>query len=332
MALNGIDISSWQTGIDLSRVPCDFAIVKATEGTSYVNPDCVRAVEQARSFGKLWGVYHYINGKGATAEADFFVDNCRNWVGEGVFCLDWESGGNAAWGNEAYLEQVVAQVVKRTGIPPIIYVQASRYAQTKTVVDRHDCGLWVAQYASMSPTGYQSTPWNEGRYSCAIRQYSSAGRLNGWNGNLDLNKFYGDKTTWQAYATGGKTATPPAPSIPQITVDGYWGEATTRRIQQVLNAPYVDGKISRQNPMWKSHCKGCTGGWEWKLGRGGSQTVSLIQQRIGATPDGLIGPKTINKLIEHFKPVSGATTLDGRLDAPSMTIKAMQQQLNKNQF
>ena len=26
--LNGIDISSWQTGIDLSVVPCDFVVIK----------------------------------------------------------------------------------------------------------------------------------------------------------------------------------------------------------------------------------------------------------------------------------------------------------------
>ena len=35
MALNGIDISNWQKGIDLSKVPCDFVICKATEGTGY---------------------------------------------------------------------------------------------------------------------------------------------------------------------------------------------------------------------------------------------------------------------------------------------------------
>ena len=31
--MNGIDVASYQTGIDLSVVPCDFVIVKATEGS-----------------------------------------------------------------------------------------------------------------------------------------------------------------------------------------------------------------------------------------------------------------------------------------------------------
>ena len=73
MALNGIDISNWQAGIDLSAVPCDFAICKATQGTAYTSPDCCRQVELARSVGKLFGVYHYVAGGNAQAEADFFV-------------------------------------------------------------------------------------------------------------------------------------------------------------------------------------------------------------------------------------------------------------------
>lgn len=36
MTLNGIDISNWQAGINLSAVPADFVIIKATEGTTYV--------------------------------------------------------------------------------------------------------------------------------------------------------------------------------------------------------------------------------------------------------------------------------------------------------
>ena len=29
MALNGIDISNWQSGINLAVVPCDFVVIKA---------------------------------------------------------------------------------------------------------------------------------------------------------------------------------------------------------------------------------------------------------------------------------------------------------------
>ena len=33
--MNGIDISIYQKSIDLSKVACDFVIVKATEGKTY---------------------------------------------------------------------------------------------------------------------------------------------------------------------------------------------------------------------------------------------------------------------------------------------------------
>ena len=56
MSLNGIDISSHQERIDLTAVPCDFVIIKATQGTKYVNPDFRRAYKQAINAGKLVGV------------------------------------------------------------------------------------------------------------------------------------------------------------------------------------------------------------------------------------------------------------------------------------
>lgn len=237
MSLRGIDVSSYQAGIDLSVVPCDFVIVKATEGVNYVNPDCDRAVQQAIRLGKCWGTYHYVDGSGAVAEADYYVNNIKGYLGKGILCIDWESGSNRAWGNYAYLETLVSRVIERTGIKPLIYVQASAYTQTAAVAQRHDCGLWIAQYADMNATGYQDQPWNEGAYSCAIRQYSSAGRLNGWNGNLDLDKFYGDVNAWRKYAGASGAATPtPKP------VDPLAGKSDNQLADEVIAGKYGDGE------------------------------------------------------------------------------------------
>ena len=212
MTMNGIDVASYQTGIDFSRVPCDFAIIKATEGTNYVNPACNAQYSSAKGAGKLLGLYHYATGGNATAEANYFIDNIRNYVGSAILCIDWESGGNAAWGNMSYLKQLCQQVINRTGVRPLIYVQASAYAPVSQVARELNLGLWIAQYASMDPTGYQSHPWNEGSYSCAIRQYSSTGRLPGWGGNLDLNLAYMNREQWLKYANPqGKPAPAPAP-------------------------------------------------------------------------------------------------------------------------
>lgn len=216
--MNGIDISNWQKGIDLAAVPCDFVIAKATQGTGYTSPDCVRQVEQAMSLGKKVGVYHYIGGQGAVAEMDFFIDSIKNWVGKVIIVLDWEQGENGAWGNLGYLEQCIARVKERTGVPPVVYASASVFPWD--LCKKHNCGSWVAQYADNNATGYQDSPWNEGKYGCMMRQYSSHGRLPGYGGNLDLNKFYGDASAWDKYANPNGAAQPapqpaPQPSAPQ---------------------------------------------------------------------------------------------------------------------
>lgn len=220
MAMNGIDISNWQKGIDLAAVPCDFVIAKATQGTGYTSPDCVRQVEQAMSLGKKVGVYHYVGGQGAAAEMDFFIDSIKNWVGKAMLVLDWEQGENSAWGNLGYLEQCIKRVIERTGIPPVVYSSASVFPWD--LCRKHNCGAWVAQYADNNATGYQDSPWNEGKYRCMMRQYSSHGRLPGYGGNLDLNKFYGDAAAWDRYANPKGSAQPapqpqptPHPTAPQ---------------------------------------------------------------------------------------------------------------------
>lgn len=235
MTLNGIDISSYQSGIDLTVVPCDFVIIKATQGTGYVNPDCDRAYQQAKRAGKLRGTYHYVGGGNAVAEADYYANNIKGYLRDGLLAIDWEAEQNSAWGNEAYLEQLVRRVIERTGIKPLIYSMASRYAQVAAVAKKLDCGLWIAEYADMNPTGYQAHPWREGAYACAIRQYASTGRLNGWGGNLDLNIAYMTREQWAKYVNpGGKPAAAPAPSKP--------APAPARKSEDTIAAEVIAGK------------------------------------------------------------------------------------------
>lgn len=208
MSLNGIDISSWQAGIDLSVVPCDFAIIKATGGTGYVNPDCDRAFWNAVNAGKKVGVYHYAREVGyegsATAEADFFVDNCKGYAGKAVFVLDWEqdTGLGVGWA-KTFLDRVR----ERIGVKPMIYMSNSIVnGYDWSPVVNADYGLWNAGYYAYGTTFWGYNPeapliGGTGAWGgAAIYQYTSEGRLNGWGGNLDLNVFYGDGAAWDAYA------------------------------------------------------------------------------------------------------------------------------------
>lgn len=219
MALNGIDISSWQSGINLAVVPCDFVVIKVTEGTDYVNPDYKRAYRQAKAAGKCLGIYHYASGGNVQAEAEYFLKNAGDRVGEAMLVLDWEGRSNPAFGvnDREWVKAWCDYLAAKTRINPVVYVQQSGMNRLQNI---GNYGLWVAQYASMEPTGYQAAPWNEGAYSCVMRQYSSTGRLDGWDGNLDLNKFYGDRKTWNRYAGKGNPVNPENPSAGEKTPEG----------------------------------------------------------------------------------------------------------------
>lgn len=133
---------------------------------------------------------------------------------------------------------------------------------------------------------------------------------------------------------GGSASTAPVPDG-NLVVDGVWGEATTLKAQQVLDAPYKDGKISRQPQMHLSRHKGCGSGWEyagWLGDEPGSQTIRMLQEIWGCTPDGFFGPDTINAMIRYYQGASGATAIDGVIDYPSITVKAFQRALNEGRI
>lgn len=222
--MNGIDIASYQTGIDLSVVPCDFVIIKATEGVNYTNPDFTRAYTQAKEQNKLIGIYHYANGAGATAEADYFLSVVGDRVGDAILVLDWEQGGNSAFGSVSYAKQWLDHVYSKTKVRPLIYMSKSvTYGYNWSAVAPNH-GLWVAQYADTNPTNYQSNPWTDtngyGAWSSpVIFQYTSTGRLSGWSGNLDLNLAYMDATAWSKYAQGDNYVAPETPDTPTANED-----------------------------------------------------------------------------------------------------------------
>lgn len=245
MSMNGIDVSNHQNGINLSVVPCDFVITKATQGTSYINPDCDRAYQQAKAAGKCLGVYHYAGGGGAVAEADFFLKNIQGYIGEAIIVLDWEGYQNSAYDQgPAYAKQFLDRIYEKTGVRALVYMSKSvcNAYDWSAIAANH--GLWVAQYANNNPTGYQSNPWTDSKgYGAwsgpAIFQYSSSGRLSGYNGNLDINIAYMDREGWNKYAGKGNATKPPVTPTPPAdnTPSGSIMDLATG----VLQGKYGDG-------------------------------------------------------------------------------------------
>ncbi|MHC5375801.1 N-acetylmuramoyl-L-alanine amidase [Enterococcus sp. LJL120] len=137
---------------------------------------------------------------------------------------------------------------------------------------------------------------NKGFTFNATRMVSNGETVEGYSSWFEVN---GRGWVSGAYVT--PTNQNSTSSVEQIAVDGYWGAATTRRIQQVLKIA-VDGIK-------------------------GPETYKAIQRKVGTPADGIIGPNTIRAMQKYF-----GTVQDGVISEPSLMVKAMQTRLNQNKF
>ena len=242
--LKGIDISHHQKGIDLGAIATDFVIIKATEGNGYTDEMCDTFYQKAKSLGKKLGVYHFARpdlGNTAEAEADWFVKETLGYHKEAILVLDWESGDltNVAWA-KSWLDRVYS----KTGVKPVIYMSASvMHSADWSSVANADYGLWVANYGTNDGTA-QDSVFN--RYPLkywsfyALWQYTSKGRLNGYNGDLDLNYFSGDASAWDKYAGGSPSSSKPSNPVETKSTDDL--------AREVIAGKYGNGE-DRKNAL-----------------------------------------------------------------------------------
>ena len=202
--LHGIDIANWQEGLVLPE-SLDFAIMKATGGTGYVDPCCNGWVQECKRKGILWGYYHFAHdGYGADPEKEavFFYQNTKNYTTHGIPILDIEDNRISDWGN--YAQRFVDKYHACTGIWPMVYCAASFLACFDGFPLVDTCGLWIAGYPDSRIHGigdipkfpYSVRPWP----FAAIWQYTGTGRISNYDGDVDLNVAYMDKHAWNLYA------------------------------------------------------------------------------------------------------------------------------------
>lgn len=209
MAIYTVDVYSGSDDSIIRDSHAQGVIVKATQGTGYVNPRCNHQWDLAGSLGKLRGLYHYAGGGNPESEAQYFINNIRNYVGQGILILDWESYQNSAWGDTSWAGRFANEVHRLTGVWPLIYVQESAIWQVANCASIS--GLWVAKYASMN--------WNNWTLPNMNVSSGAFKFLTGWQftgGDMDRSIFYLDEAGWKKLAnpTGGevKVESKPAPA------------------------------------------------------------------------------------------------------------------------
>ncbi len=207
--INGVDVSHHQGTINWASVAgsgVTFAFAKATQGTTFTDPEFAANMANGSAAGVRMAGYDYAcpvtdSNTGCTAdtgtqEANYFDSVAGPYFKSGYMypALDFEEGcgviSNAALDGYiiAWMNTVESYISTNDGftIVPIIYMDSS-YASSCVDTNVTQYHLWIANYGVSSPSTGVWSSWN-------YWQYSSTGTVPGisGSGNVDLDYFNGN--------------------------------------------------------------------------------------------------------------------------------------------
>lgn len=202
--VEGIDVASYQGRPDWNKVAAagiQFAIIKATEGTAYVNPTFAYNWAEAQRVGIVRAAYHW--GKpdqSAVDQAKFFLSTVGPLAPTDFLMLDSEEGDGdvGAW-TLSCLELLRSAV----GFPPVDYT-GRWFSDPHGFPDHPELAqfpLALAAYQDALPPA--PAPWS----TVTIWQYSDAGQIPGIVGNVDRDRFLGTYPELKQLGKGGTVTT-----------------------------------------------------------------------------------------------------------------------------
>jgi hypothetical protein len=195
----GVDVSNYQP-INFALTtpgdghPVDFAIIKVTEGTGYLNPRYTGQRQWARDHGLAVGYYHFGRPGSMVAQADYFMSKLSLAPGESLW-FDWEDAGITSAQKDQWIKYVQG---KLPGYRVGLYCNTSFWKSRDTSSFAGD-GLWIATggYPAGSPPVQSS--WLIHQYSTAgeydhdLAQFASRADMLDWAGG-DMALSADDKT------------------------------------------------------------------------------------------------------------------------------------------
>ena len=200
MSKFGVDVACWQEGVDWAQFKAqgvEYAIIRAGFGSDISQKDSMfeshinGALKAGLKIGIYWFSYAYSLG-GARREAETCAEVLKPYKDKitlPVF-FDWEydseryAKDNGVYPSKALVTEMTIEFIKR--IEEFGYM-GGYYTNLDYMYKYYDYGrmepyyLWMAYYDDEKPG-----------YDCVMQQYTSTGRLNGYGGNLDLNRLYKD--------------------------------------------------------------------------------------------------------------------------------------------
>ena len=202
--VRGVDVSAYQGVIDwetLAAQDLDFAFMKATEGSTYIDERFAYNFQQALETDLRISAYHFFSFDSAgKTQAENYIRTVPKTEGTLPPVVDVELYGNHLKDPpdaEAVREQLnvmLNMLEDHYGQEPIIYTNAKVYDR---YISGHygDYDIWICDV-------YWTPSLSDGR-DWTFWQYSDKGLLDGYDGDeehIDLNVFYGTEAEFAAYA------------------------------------------------------------------------------------------------------------------------------------
>jgi len=195
----GIDVSRWQGRIDWARVASagiTQAMVKMTEGGTYVDPRFVENFRGMRDQSLRAGVYHYFRALSSTPCEQ--LANIRKQLaevgfeaGRDLLAIDVETQHNEQASPDQMADALHSLVTSvralLDGAYPLIYTSPELWDRS-VAWHKHEfseCPLWVAHWQVDEPSLPQS--WSRRGKSWSWWQHSSKGLVDGIQGEVDLD-------------------------------------------------------------------------------------------------------------------------------------------------
>lgn len=191
--IRGIDISHYQGKIDwdklenamIERSPIRFIVMKATEGSSRIDPSFKENFDQAREYGYIRGAYHFWSNKSsARSQAYFFLNNVPLESGDLPPVLDIEHKPTNK-NLEEFQRDILTWlhiVEDRYHVKPIIYTYYKFKMNYLSSAVFDDYPYWIAHY-------YVDKIEYKGEWK--FWQHTDAGKLPGIKGYVDFDIYNG---------------------------------------------------------------------------------------------------------------------------------------------
>ena len=226
--MKGIDVSSWQESINWSKVKgqIDFAIIRLGYGDNIERQDDKYFFNNVNGciannipFGVY--IYSYATNLGGNASIQSEIDHCKRLlskISKKPFCvyIDMEDASTEKLGKTLLTNFALefCKQITQAGYKAGVYANQNwfqNYLNPSTIAS-YGYSIWCAKYSDNKPN-------ISSNYD--IWQYSASGRINGINGNVDMNTMVNNII--------GQPTKKSVDELAREVINGKWGNGEDRK-------------------------------------------------------------------------------------------------------